>query len=100
LNRIKKKRKSNGTEESAGSDVIALGTSAGTILLYSVNRGVPQKQLTGGHSDKIHGLCWNHTGTSLFSCSADRKIVEWDVVKGVISRYVHLNIVSLRIQLF
>lgn len=66
---------------------MALGTASGAILLYSVNRAELMHQLSGGHTEKIHSLCWNREGTSLFSASADRKIIEWNVMKGVIKRY-------------
>jgi len=77
----KKKRKSQGSE-GVGSDVVALGTASGTILLYSVNRCELVLTLTGEHTEKIYSLCWNNNGTSLFSAAADRKVVEWDPVKG------------------
>lgn len=87
-NRKKKRRKSNGEDESvSGSDILALGTASGAVLLYSVNRAELMHQLTGGHTEKIHSLCWNRDGTSLFSASADRKIVEWNALKGVMKRY-------------
>lgn len=93
MNRKKKKRKSTGeeklnheSESVAGSDIIALGTASGTIFLYSLNRAELVHQLNGGHSEKIHSLCWNDNGSSLFSASADRKIIEWDIVKGVVKR--------------
>ena len=71
----------------AGSDIIALGTASGNVLLYSLNRAELVHQLTGGHTGKIRCLCWNSDGSSLFSVSADKKIVEWNAVKGVIKRY-------------
>lgn len=71
----------------AGSDIIALGTASGNVLLYSLNRAELVHQLTGGHVGKVRSLCWNSEGTSLFSASADRKIVEWNPVKGVVKRY-------------
>lgn len=68
----------------AGSDIIALGTASGNILLYSLNRAELVHQLKGGHAGKIRSLCWNQDGSSLFSVSAEKKIVEWDAVEGVI----------------
>jgi len=80
--RSKRKRKSVASE-TVGSDVIALGTASGTILLYSSHRCEVVHTLTGEHSEKIYSMCWNNNGTSLFSVSANRKIVEWDPIKGV-----------------
>ncbi|KZS04377.1 WD repeat-containing protein 43 [Daphnia magna] len=85
-NQSKKKRKSNGEEATgvAGSDIIALGTASGNILLYSLNRAELVHQLKGGHAGKVRSLCWNQDGSSLFSASSEKKIVEWDAVEGVI----------------
>lgn len=66
--------------------MIALGTASGTILLYSSHRCEVVHTLTGEHSEKIYSMCWNNNGTSLFSVSANRKIVEWDPIKGVRKR--------------
>lgn len=70
----------------AGSDIIALGTASGNILLYSLNRAELVHQLTGGHTGKVRCLCWNQDGSSLFSAATDKKIVEWNPAKGVIKR--------------
>ena len=70
----------------AGSDIIALGTASGNILLYSLNRAELVHQLTGGHTGKVRSLCWNQDGSSLFSAATDRKIIEWNAAKGVIKR--------------
>jgi U3 small nucleolar RNA-associated protein 5 len=88
VNQKKKKRKSNGEERSgvAGSDIIALGTASGNILLYSLNRAELVQQLKGGHTGKIRSLCFNSDGSSLFSAASDQKIVEWDPVEGVMKR--------------
>ena len=82
--RKKKKHKTNGADETVGSDIIALGTASGTILLYSFNHADLKSQLTGGHTEKIYSLCWKNTGTSIFSAAADKKIIQWDVIKGTI----------------
>ncbi|EFX89777.1 hypothetical protein DAPPUDRAFT_303119 [Daphnia pulex] len=89
VNQKKKKRKSNGEERSgvAGSDIIALGTASGNILLYSLNRAELVQQLKGGHTGKIRSLCFNSDGSSLFSASSDQKIVEWDPVEGVMKSH-------------
>ena len=70
----------------AGSDIIALGTASGNILLYSLKRAELVQQFSGGHTGKIRCLCWNSNGSSLFSASSDKKIIEWDAVNGTIKR--------------
>ncbi|XP_034244251.1 WD repeat-containing protein 43 [Thrips palmi] len=73
----KKKRKSR----DVGEDIIAIGTSNGRILLYSVASAAVEGELVGGHkSASITGLSW-FPGTSLYSCGGD-SIAEWDIVKG------------------
>ena len=88
MNQKKKKRKSNGEEivGVAGSDIIALGTASGNILLYSLNRAELVQQLKGAHTGKISSVCFNSDGSSLFSASSEKKIVEWNPVEGVIKR--------------
>ncbi|XP_019625691.1 PREDICTED: WD repeat-containing protein 43-like isoform X2 [Branchiostoma belcheri] len=75
----KRKRKSDQMSALSSLDIIAMGTTAGTILLYSVVKGDLQSQLTGGHDDIVNCLCWHAEENSLFSCSDDQHIVEWTV---------------------
>ena len=79
----------------AGSDIVALGTASGSILLYSLNRAELVHELTGGHNGKVHSLCWNSDGTSLFSSSSDSKIIEWNALEGGIRRYTKLILLSI-----
>eukprot|EP00058_Branchiostoma_floridae_P019053 XP_002604542.1 hypothetical protein BRAFLDRAFT_122327 [Branchiostoma floridae] len=75
----KRKRKSDQMSALSSLDIVAMGTTAGTILLYSVVKGDLQSQLTGGHDDIVNCLCWRAEENSLFSCSDDQHIVEWTV---------------------
>jgi len=79
----KKKRKKRRTLEAepsvASSDLIALGTTNGTILIYNVLKGDLHLQLDGGHSDTVHSVCWSADGCTLYSCSSDQHIIEWDL---------------------
>lgn len=71
----KKRRKSR----DVGSDIIALGTSNGRILLYSLASAGVEAQLEGGHRNSpVTGLS-RYPGTSLYSCG-DSTIAEWDIV--------------------
>ncbi|XP_070571108.1 WD repeat-containing protein 43-like isoform X2 [Ptychodera flava] len=84
----KKKRKSEKADsDGVGAtvenlDLIALGTSVGSILLYSVVKGDLQTKMDGGHDDTINCLCWHSQNDSLYSCSDDRHIVEWSIATG------------------
>ncbi|XP_069117175.1 WD repeat-containing protein 43-like [Argopecten irradians] len=81
--RKKKKRKSKGevvdTSEEQSEDTVAIGTTAGNILLYNTRLGDIQTQLDGGHNDRVNGLSWQNDDGSLYSCSSDQYIVHWDV---------------------
>ncbi|KAK3922503.1 WD repeat-containing protein 43 [Frankliniella fusca] len=70
----KKRRKSR----DVGAEIIALGTSSGRILLYSVASAGVEAVLDGGHRNApVTGLSW-FPGTSLYSCG-DSTITEWDI---------------------
>ncbi|KAJ1521362.1 hypothetical protein ONE63_003038 [Megalurothrips usitatus] len=61
-----------------GEDIIAMGTSNGRILLYSLATAKVEGQLEGGHkSSAVTGLSW-FPGTSLYSCG-DCVIAEWNI---------------------
>ncbi|KAK3094081.1 hypothetical protein FSP39_023991 [Pinctada imbricata] len=77
--RKKKKKKSlGGVKQLAEFDMVAVGTTAGNILLYSIVQGDIQSILDGGHSDVVNDTCWCPDDT-LISCSSDQHIVHWDV---------------------
>lgn len=73
--RKKKKRKS--VEHGSETDTLALGTTSGNLLLYSVAHGSMVCQLEGGHSSAVNHVAWSR-GSNLFSCD-DKHIVEWSV---------------------
>ncbi|CAL1536918.1 unnamed protein product [Lymnaea stagnalis] len=64
--------------------LIALGTSAGTVNLYSFAKGLLHTQLTGGHTSKVNDACWHVSRAELFTCSDDLTVVQWDLNKGKI----------------
>ena len=64
-------------------NLIAIGTSEGSILLYSLTKGDLHSQLDGGHTDRVTDLAWSPLATdSLFSSSIDGNIVEWSLIDG------------------
>ncbi|XP_069677542.1 WD repeat-containing protein 43 isoform X2 [Periplaneta americana] len=82
--RKKKRRKS--AEGQTETDIVALGTVAGNILLYSVASGSIVGQLEGAHSSTVNHVAWSRE-CSLFSCD-DQNIVEWNVCdKSVRSKW-------------
>ncbi|KAG8224287.1 hypothetical protein J437_LFUL005093 [Ladona fulva] len=71
----KKLRKSDPGE----SELLALGTKKGNIILYCIASGSAIGQLKDGHTKAINGLCYSSKRNSLFSCSSDKNVVEWKV---------------------
>ncbi|XP_061480943.1 WD repeat-containing protein 43 [Rhineura floridana] len=73
----RKKRKSEAVEAGERLDLLAIGTAAGSILLYSTIKGELQSKLSG-HDNKINCVRWHQNNGCLYSCSDDKHIVEWN----------------------
>lgn len=80
--RRKKSKTSRQSESSNASNSIALGTSSGDVLLYSVTAGEVDQKLEGGHDSRVNDLCWSDDDGALFSCSNDKHITEWNTENG------------------
>ncbi|XP_033097150.1 WD repeat-containing protein 43-like [Anneissia japonica] len=78
----RKRRKSEKRSNEKDIEIIAMGTSSGSILLYSVLKGDLLSKLDGGHDDTVNDLCWHPKDNTLFSCSDDQHIVQWNVRDG------------------
>lgn len=78
----KKKRKADG--ENGGSPLVALGTQAGGVVLYSVAEGGIVSSLNDGHRSSVLCLAWERN-SDLFTCSVDN-FVHWDVKNKVVRR--------------
>ncbi|KAH9519592.1 WD repeat-containing protein 43 [Bulinus truncatus] len=81
----KKKKLNDSTEEEGYHDelkLIALGTTAGTVYLYSFAKGLLHTQLTGAHTSTVNDICWHLSKPELFTCSDDQNVVQWDLKKG------------------
>eukprot|EP00079_Xenopus_tropicalis_P011976 XP_002938471.3 PREDICTED: WD repeat-containing protein 43 isoform X1 [Xenopus tropicalis] len=74
----KKKRKSEAADRDGNYDLLTIGTATGTILLYSIAKGELQSQLVGGHDSRVNCVRWHHESASLYSCSEDKHIIEWN----------------------
>ncbi|XP_069464820.1 WD repeat-containing protein 43 [Ambystoma mexicanum] len=74
----KKKRKSEAAGAAGHADLLAIGTAAGSILLYSVVKGELQSSLVGGHEGKVNCVRWHQDNGCLYSCSEDKHIIEWN----------------------
>uniref|UniRef100_A0A5F5PNV8 WD repeat-containing protein 43 n=1 Tax=Equus caballus TaxID=9796 RepID=A0A5F5PNV8_HORSE len=75
----RKKRKSEAIGTSNQTDLLALGTAVGSILLYSTVKGeLHSKLISGGHDNKVNCIQWHQDNGYLYSCSDDKHIVEWN----------------------
>ncbi|XP_046371992.2 WD repeat-containing protein 43-like [Haliotis rufescens] len=84
--RKRRKKSSGGMEEIGDLDLIAIGTTNGNILLYSVAKGDIHTQFEEGHTDTVNGTCWHPEAPTLYSCSSDHNVIEWDVVTGKVKQ--------------
>ncbi|XP_071449736.1 WD repeat-containing protein 43 [Hetaerina americana] len=80
----RKKKKSE--VDSGPSDILALGTKKGSIILYSVASGNAVGKLTDGHTRTVNDLSYSAKRNSLFSCGDDKLVIEWDVNQRTMKR--------------
>uniref|UniRef100_A0AAR2LK40 WD repeat domain 43 n=1 Tax=Pygocentrus nattereri TaxID=42514 RepID=A0AAR2LK40_PYGNA len=78
----RKKRKSEAGQSAGQSDLLALGTAAGTVLIYSTVKGDLHCTLDGGHNGGVNSVQWHPEESLLYSGSDDTHIVEWDLQMG------------------
>ncbi|XP_061105661.1 WD repeat-containing protein 43 [Conger conger] len=78
----RKRRKSEAVPGVEKPDLLALGTAAGTVIIYSTVKGALHSTLDGGHSGEVHSVRWHPTEALLYSGSEDTHIVEWDLQTG------------------
>lgn len=65
-------------------DLIAIGTSQGSILLYSLTKAALHSEYAkDGHVEKVNGIAWcSQYKDALYSCSDDGHIIEWSIVSS------------------
>ncbi|KAH3852349.1 hypothetical protein DPMN_094855 [Dreissena polymorpha] len=83
----RKRRRSNKSDVGqaiSDLDLVAIGTVSGSIILYSVVKGEIHSQLTDGHSDRVNSVVWYPESNSLYSCSSDKQIIQWEVTSSTI----------------
>ncbi|XP_077477306.1 WD repeat-containing protein 43 isoform X2 [Stigmatopora argus] len=79
---LRKKRKSEAGHVEEKADLLAMGTVAGTVLIYSTVKGALHCTLDGGHSGGVNCVHWHPEDCLLYSGSDDSHIVEWDLQTG------------------
>ncbi|KAL6105134.1 wdr43 [Pungitius sinensis] len=78
----RKKRKSEAVLVEEKPDLLAMGTAAGSVLIYSTVKGVLHCTLDGGHSGGVNCVQWHPKDSLLYSGSDDTYIIEWDLQTG------------------
>uniref|UniRef100_A0A8C9R7M9 WD repeat domain 43 n=1 Tax=Scleropages formosus TaxID=113540 RepID=A0A8C9R7M9_SCLFO len=78
----RKRRKSQARHVSEKEDLLALGTTAGSIVLYSVAKGKLHSTLEESHSGGVNVVRWHPEENFLYSASEDTHIAEWDLQTG------------------
>uniref|UniRef100_A0A3P9H9M1 WD repeat domain 43 n=1 Tax=Oryzias latipes TaxID=8090 RepID=A0A3P9H9M1_ORYLA len=78
----RKKRKSEAVQVEEKADLLAMGTAAGSVLLYSTAKGTLHCSLDEAHSAAVNCVHWHPEDSVLYSGSDDTNIVEWDLQAG------------------
>ncbi|XP_034713323.1 WD repeat-containing protein 43 [Etheostoma cragini] len=78
----RKKRKSEAGQMEEKADLLAMGTAAGSVLIYSTAKGALHCTLDGGHSGGVNCVQWHPEDSLLYSGSDDTNIIEWDLQTG------------------
>uniref|UniRef100_A0A4W4H0T5 WD repeat domain 43 n=1 Tax=Electrophorus electricus TaxID=8005 RepID=A0A4W4H0T5_ELEEL len=78
----RKKRKFDTGHVAEQTDLLALGTASGTVLIYSMVKGDLHCTLDGGHNDGVNCVQWHPEDSLFYSGSDDTHIVEWDLQTG------------------
>ncbi|XP_071767555.1 WD repeat-containing protein 43 [Centroberyx gerrardi] len=78
----RKKRKSEAGQVEEKADLLAMGTAAGSVLIYSTTKGALHCTLDGGHSGGVNCVQWHPEDSLLYSGSDDTHIIEWDLQTG------------------
>uniref|UniRef100_A0A8C2XN88 WD repeat domain 43 n=1 Tax=Cyclopterus lumpus TaxID=8103 RepID=A0A8C2XN88_CYCLU len=73
----RKKRKSEAGQAAEKADLLAMGTAAGSVLIYSTAKGALHCTLVSpGHSGGVNCVQWHPEDSLLYSASDDTNIIE------------------------
>uniref|UniRef100_A0A8C7XP68 WD repeat domain 43 n=1 Tax=Oryzias sinensis TaxID=183150 RepID=A0A8C7XP68_9TELE len=78
----RKKRKSEAVQVEEKADLLAMGTAAGSVLLYSTAKGTLHCSLVSLEHAGVNCVHWHPEDSVLYSGSDDTNIVEWDLQSG------------------
>ena len=88
------------THEPGVSDQIALGTTSGSIVLYSVKTSEVKTTHDKAHSDRINDIAWADSGLELFTCSSDGCVGRLALKKSSFSKFRPEGLAKKRQGLF
>ena len=77
----KKKKGRDVSEAGGGGDLVALGTAAGSLLVYSATQGELVTVLKAEGLPSIYSLVWTNSGSSIFAAGEEGKVAEFSVAK-------------------
>ncbi|RHY92131.1 hypothetical protein DYB37_005350 [Aphanomyces astaci] len=82
-----------GTKRSATSDlgVLALGTTTGAIVVWNLEKGevgvrLARETSENGHAVAVTDIVFASSGTTLFSSSSEKNVLEWNVKDASVTR--------------
>jgi len=75
----KKKKKRQSMDQS--SDLVAMGTSAGTVLLYSTMQGDLVATFKTENATRINCVVWTRTGSSIYAAGEDGTVSVFSIPK-------------------
>ncbi|CAN0043581.1 unnamed protein product, partial [Ectocarpus sp. 13 AM-2016] len=83
----KSKRGSSGASKSSSLGMIALGTDKGSVSVWDLKRGALAYSLGEGEGfPSITSVAFSADGSSLFTASSGKEVVEWNVETGTVAR--------------
>eukprot|EP00904_Undaria_pinnatifida_P002401 jgi/Undpi1/12161/HiC_scaffold_5.g01837.m1 len=81
------KRGSSGASKSTALGMIALGTDKGSISVWDLKRGALAHSLGEGEGlPNVTSVAFSSDGSSLYSASSGKELVEWNVETGAVVR--------------
>ncbi|KAF8795159.1 WD repeat-containing protein 43 [Argiope bruennichi] len=84
ISNLPKKSKNESLAVIGDLQLIAMGTLTGDILLYSFTNAELYSLLANGHTGAVNDIYWHYVTNSLFTCSSDQHIIQWDISSGKI----------------
>lgn len=78
---LAKTSKKRARKENVNWNGIALGTQKGLIVVWDINKAEIFKTWKA-HAQKVNDVVFSKSTSSLYSCSDDQNIIQWDVLSG------------------